>query len=79
MAKPFLALASRILRVNQELTPCITRIHYGFMAEQNIEQVERKLQEMQEMVRDMRQSLKAPKTDSNYIPLSTYVVWTIAV
>lgn len=70
MVKTFIVLASRILRVNQELTPCITRINYGFMAEKNIEQVEKKLQEMQEMVRDMRESLKAPhKTDSSYIPL----------
>jgi hypothetical protein len=40
------------------------------MAERNIEIVEKSLQEMQEMIRDMRESLKAPpKTDSNYIPL----------
>lgn len=69
MVKPFLVLASRVLRVNQELTPCITRIHHGFMAEQNIEQVEKKLQEMQEMIRDMRQSLKAPNSSQSYVPL----------
>jgi hypothetical protein len=70
MVKPFVTLASRVLRAHQELTPCITRIQYGFMAERNIEIVEKSLQEMQEMIRDMRQSLKAPtKTDSNYIPL----------
>ena len=70
MVKPFVTLASRVLRAHQELTPCITRIQYGFMAEKNIDNVEKMLHEMQEMVRDMRQSLKAPqKTDSNYIPL----------
>jgi hypothetical protein len=68
MVKPFLVLASRVLRANQELTPCITRIHHGFMPEKNIDQVEKMLQDMQEMVRDMRQSLIS-KTDSNYIPM----------
>lgn len=71
MAKPFLLLASRIARTHQELAPCITRIHHGFMAERNIDTVEKMLQEMQEMVRDMRESLKAPSKSppQDYVPL----------
>lgn len=69
MVKPLVALACRVIRTHQELTPCITRIHHGFMAEKNIEQVEKMLHEMQEMVRDMRQSLKAPKQQDPFIPL----------
>jgi hypothetical protein len=69
MVKHIAGIASRIIRAHQELTPCITRIHHGFMAERNIDHVEKMLQEMQEMVRDMRQSLKAPNTQQPFIPL----------
>ena len=69
MVKPVATLACRIIRAHQELAPCITRIHHGFMAERNIDNVEKMLQEMQEMVRDMRQSLKAPNKQGPFIPL----------
>lgn len=71
MVKLYSTLASRVMYAHRELAPCITRIQYGFMAEKNIEQVEKKLQEMQEMVRNMRESLKAPDTQQHqdYIPL----------
>lgn len=69
MVKHFVTLASRVIRTHQELTPCITRIHHGFMAEKNIDQVEKMLQEMQQMIHDMRESLKAPNKQETYIPL----------
>jgi hypothetical protein len=70
MVKPFVMLASRVIRVHQEITPCITRIQTGFMREKNMEEVEKMLEEMQKMLRDMREALKTPnKQQDDYIPL----------
>lgn len=61
MIQSFHRLASHVLRSHQELAPCIIRIHTGFMAdEQHIVLVEKRLQNMQETLRIMRETLKAP-------------------
>lgn len=72
MVKPFASLASRVVRAHQELAPCFIRIQSGFMTERNIETAEKTLHEMQEMLRDMRTALRAPKSqfkDDTFIPL----------
>jgi hypothetical protein len=71
MVKHFGTLASRVLRAHQEVTPCLMRIQSGFMADKNIETVEKTLQEMQETLRLMREALKAPKQyiSDAYVPL----------
>jgi len=61
MVKHFGTLASRVLRAHQEVSPCLMRIQYGFMADKNIEAVEKTLTEMQETLRLMRETLKAHK------------------
>lgn len=70
MVKHFGTLASRALRVHQEMTPRLMRIQSGFMADKNIDLVEHTLQEMQEMLREMRQALNASeKTRAEFHPL----------
>jgi len=52
------------------MAPYISRIHSGFMVERNLQAVEDDIQRMQEMLRQVRETLKAPKSNSeNYIPL----------
>jgi flagellin-specific chaperone FliS len=52
------------------MTPLIGRIHSGFMVERSIQAVENDIQKMQEMLRELRETLKAPKTDSSqFIPM----------
>ena len=65
MIKHFGTLASRVVRAHQEVAPCLIRIQSGFMADKNIDHVEHTLNEMQEMLREMRIALKAPKMESS--------------
>ena len=70
MVKHISVLASRVLRAHQEVTPCLMRIQSGFMADTNIERVEKTLQDMQDTLRLMREALKTPPTpDDTYVPL----------
>jgi hypothetical protein len=46
------------------MTPVISRIHSGFMVERSLQAVEEDIQKMQEMLREVRQTLRAPKTES---------------
>ncbi len=70
MVKPLVNLTARIVCAHREMAPLIGRIHSGFMVERSIQAVEADIQNMQEMLRQVRETLKAPKTDSSqFIPL----------
>lgn len=70
MVKPLVNLTARVLSVHRDMAPYISRIHSGFMVERNLQAVEDDIQRMQEMLRQVRETLKAPKSNSeNYIPL----------
>lgn len=70
MVKPLVNLTARVVCLHREMTPLISRIHSGFMVERSIQAVENDIQKMQEMLRELRETLKAPKTDSSqYIPM----------
>jgi hypothetical protein len=65
-------LASRALRVNQEMAAHLTRIQSGFLASKNIEQAQQVTQSLHEMLREMQTALKAHAHDPpprNYVPL----------
>lgn len=67
-------LASRALRVNQEMAAHLTRIQGGFLASKNIEQAQQITQSLHEMLREMQTALKAHTHDpshrnEHYIPL----------
>lgn len=64
MVKPLVNLTARVVCLHRDMTPLISRIHSGFMVERSIQAAEEELQKMQEMLREVRQTLKAPKTDS---------------
>jgi hypothetical protein len=71
MVKPLVNLTARVVCLHREMTPLISRLHSGFMVERSLQAVEADIQKMQEMLREVRQTLIAPiKTDSNTsIPL----------
>jgi hypothetical protein len=70
MVRALVNLTARIVCAHREMTPYIGRIHSGFMVERSIQAVEDDIQKMQEMLREVRQALKAPKTDDhNFIPM----------
>jgi hypothetical protein len=65
MVKALVHLTARVVSAHRDMAPLISRIHSGFMVERSIQAVEAELQTMQEMLREVRQTLKAPiKTDS---------------
>jgi hypothetical protein len=64
MVKPLASLTARVLSLHREMTPVISRIHSGFMVERSLQAVEEDIQKMQEMLREVRQTLRAPKTES---------------
>ena len=68
MVKPLVALASRAIRANKEIVPCLVRIQNGFMTDTNIRDAERILQELHDMLRDMRAQSTQPKDDT-FLPL----------
>jgi hypothetical protein len=70
MVKALVNLTARIVCAHREMAPLIGRIHSGFMVERSIQAVEADIQNMQEMLRQVRETLKAPKTDDhNFIPM----------
>jgi hypothetical protein len=70
MAKPFAALALKAVEMNRTVLPNLIRIQSGFMPEKNIEQAETLVTQLQEMLREMRTTLKAPYQQSDdYVPL----------
>ena len=70
MVKALVNLTARVVCLHREMTPLIARIHSGFMVERSIQAVENDIQKMQEMLRELRETLKAPKTDSSqFIPM----------
>ena len=62
MEKALITLTARVVRAHREMAPCIARIHTGFMVETNIDTVEKDLQQLQEMLRQIREAQKAPPT-----------------
>lgn len=67
MVKALVHLTARVVCLHKEMTPLISRIHSGFMVERSIQAVETDIQRMQEMLRELRETLKAPQT--NFIPM----------
>lgn len=68
MVKPLVSLASRAIRANREIVPCLVRIQNGFMTDTNIRDAERIVQEVQDMLRDMRAQSTHTKDDT-FLPL----------
>jgi hypothetical protein len=60
MVKPLATLTARVVSVHRDMTPLISRIHSGFMVERSIQAVEDEIKTMQEMLRQVRQTLQAP-------------------
>lgn len=70
MVKPLVNLTARVVCLHRDMTPLISRIHSGFMIERSIQAVEDDIQKMQEMLRELRQTLKAPQTNNQqFIPM----------
>lgn len=70
MVKPLVNLTARVVCLHREMAPYISRIHSGFLVERSIQAVEDDIQKLQEMLREVRDTLKAPKTEShNFIPM----------
>lgn len=72
MVKHLSTLALRALRVNQEVSAHLTRIHSGFLPDRNITQAQQVLNELQTMLQDMEKALKAPlsqTSSSSALPL----------
>jgi hypothetical protein len=64
MVKALATLTARVVCAHRDMTPLISRIHSGFMVERSIQAAEEELRNMQEMLRQVRETLKAPKTNS---------------
>jgi hypothetical protein len=64
MVKPLVNLTARVVCLHRDMAPLISRIHSGFMVERNLRAVEEDIEKMQEMLREVRQSLIAPKVDT---------------
>jgi hypothetical protein len=62
MEKALITLTARVVRAHREMAPCIARIHTGFMVETNLQTLEKDLQQLQEMLRQVREAQKAPPT-----------------
>ena len=70
MVKPLVNLTARVVCLHREMAPYISRIHSGFLVERSLQAVEEDIQKMQEMLREVRDSLKAPKQESHdFIPM----------
>lgn len=64
MVKALTNLTARVVSLHREMAPIVTRIHSGFMVERSLQAAEVELQKMQETLREVRQTLRAPKTNS---------------
>jgi hypothetical protein len=70
MVKVLASITARVVCAHRDMSPLISRIHSGFMVERNIQAVEEEIQKMQDVLREVRQALKAPKTDDHtFIPM----------
>ena len=70
MVKVLAKLTARVVSLHRDMTPLVSRIHSGFMVERSIQAVEDDIQKMQEMLRELRETLKAPQTNHQYfIPM----------
>jgi hypothetical protein len=69
MVKPLYTLALRALRVNQEVGAHLTRIQHGFLPEKSIQQTQHTILQLQEMLAEMQEALKAPTRSNHSIPL----------
>lgn len=69
MVKPLYTLALRALRVNQEVGAQLTRIQHGFLPEKSIQQTQQTILQLQEMLAEMQQALKAPPSSKPFLPL----------
>jgi len=65
MVKALTNLTARVVSLHREMAPIVTRIHSGFMVERSLQAAEAELQKMQETLREVRQTLRAPKTESH--------------
>jgi len=68
MVKTLVNLTARVVCLHRDMTPLISRIHSGFMVERSLQAVENDIQNMQEVLRQVRETLKAPP-QPNHIPL----------
>lgn len=67
-------LASRVLRLNQEMTVHLIRAQSGFLATKNVDQAQKMITDMQETLCELQKVLDAPPKPyptppSNYVPL----------
>jgi len=70
MVKHLATIAMRAMSIHRGMVPNLTRIQYGFMTDQNREHIEKTLDELQDMLRDMREALQhPPPPDDKSIPL----------
>ena len=70
MVKALANLTARVVCLHREMTPTISRIHSGFMIERSIQAVEADIQKMQAMLHEVRETLRAPKSNhEHFIPL----------
>jgi hypothetical protein len=73
MVKPLHTLALRAMTVNQQMAAHLTRIQSGFIPGKQIEEAQKAVQSLQEMLRDMQKALDAPdqvfSSAKNYVPL----------
>ena len=77
MVKPLQMLASRALQTQERVLPHLIRLQHGFMTETSLDQTQQLINQMQEMLREMRVALHAPpkmtndsKNDNDVVPVS---------
>lgn len=69
MVKPLYTLALRALSTNKEVIAHLTRIQHGFMPDSQIEQAQLVVAQLQDMLREMQDAIKAPPSSSSSMPL----------
>lgn len=73
MVKPLHTLALRAITVNQQMAAQLIRIQSGFIPGKQIEEAQKAVNSLQEMLCDMQKALDAPSqvfsSSKNYVPL----------
>lgn len=69
MVNHLIHTASRIVRLYQDILPCLIRIQNGFMRERNIHSADRVLDELEALVRDIRRDIRTQQPSQPFIPL----------
>lgn len=70
MVKVLANLTARVVSLHRDMAPLVSRIHSGFMVERSLQAVEDDMQKMQEMLRQVRETLKAPQTNNqHFLPM----------